>query len=223
MPPSVANKVVEHDLEPRKLEYSPPREKRKAVEPQESSSLPMMAFCFVSLQASYLTWGYLQEKVMTTEYETGRFPSATFCVFSNRVLAIVVAAAAMVLQHGRVHVPAPLFSFAPCSLSNSLSSYGQYQALRYVSFPLQTLSKSTKIIPVMLMGRLLNRKTYPWIEYFEAVCAAPRGAGARWCRRFWPSRRHPTPSRCSSRSASRSSRCPKRSARATAAPSCWAC
>ena len=41
-------------------------------------------------QASYLTWGYLQEKVMTTEYTTGRFPSAAFCVFSNRVFAIDV-------------------------------------------------------------------------------------------------------------------------------------
>ena len=38
-------------------------------------------FCFIGLQASYLTWGYVQEKVMTKEYRTGRFPSATFCVF----------------------------------------------------------------------------------------------------------------------------------------------
>ena len=147
---------------------------------------------------------------MTTEYTTGRFPSAAFCVFSNRVFAIVVAAIAMLLQHGRVHVPAPLWAFAPCSLSNSLSSYGQYQApspsprqtpldarfrtspytplhthtrlripihplnirlqaLRYVSFPLQTLSKSAKIIPVMLMGRLLNGKTYPCVEFVEVT------------------------------------------------------
>ena len=42
------------------------------------------------------------------------------------------------------------------------------QALRYVSFPLQTLSKSAKIIPVMLMGRLLNGKTYPCVEFVEA-------------------------------------------------------
>ena len=46
------------------------------------------------------------------------------------------------------------------------------QALRYVSFPLQTLSKSAKIIPVMLMGRLLNGKTYPCVE-FVAVTLTP--------------------------------------------------
>ena len=136
----------------------------------EAKSPYTLAFCFVGLQASYLTWGYIQEKVMTTEYETGKFPSATFCVFSNRVLAILVAAAVMVYQHGCVSVPAPMWAFAPCALSNSLSSWGQYQSLHYVSFPLQTLTKSTKVIPVMLMGKLLNHKKYPWVEYAEAAC-----------------------------------------------------
>lgn len=142
-----------------------PDEKGKAAHVHE---LAVLSFCFVGLQASYLTWGYVQEKVMTTDYTTGRFPSATFCVFSNRLLAILVAASVVIYQHRRLHLPAPLWAFAPCSVSNSLSSYGQYQALRYVSFPLQTLSKSTKVVPVMLMGKLLNRKSYPWIEYVEA-------------------------------------------------------
>ncbi|KAJ8601314.1 hypothetical protein CTAYLR_007210 [Chrysophaeum taylorii] len=129
-----------------------------------------LVFCFVGLQASYLTWGYVQEKVMTREYETGRFPSATFCVFSNRVLAVLVAMAMTVVHHkGELALPAPLYAFAPCALSNSLSSFGQYQALRYVSFPLQTISKSTKVIPVMLVGKLLNRKKYPYVDYVEAL------------------------------------------------------
>jgi adenosine 3'-phospho 5'-phosphosulfate transporter B2 len=136
----------------------------------EGGSPALLAFCFVGLQVSYLTWGYVQEKVMTTEYgDSGRFPSATFCVFSNRVLAILVSLCMMVYRHGSASVPAPLWVFAPCSISNSLSSYGQYQSLRYVSFPLQTLSKSTKVIPVMIMGKLLNKKAYPWIDYAEAL------------------------------------------------------
>jgi len=128
-----------------------------------------LVFCFVGLQASYLTWGYVQEKVMTTEYRTGKFPSAAFCVFSNRVLAIAIAAAIMVHKHGRMYIPAPMLAFLPCSLSNSLSSYAQYQALRYVSFQIQTLSKSTKVIPVMLLGRLVNKRSYSVTEYMEAV------------------------------------------------------
>lgn len=54
---------------------------------------------------------------------------------------------------------------ARCGLGGGV----RYQALHYVSFPLQTLSKSTKMIPVMLMGKLLNKKTYEWSEYGDAV------------------------------------------------------
>lgn len=129
-----------------------------------------LAFCFVGLQASYLTWGYVQEKVMTRTYSTGKFPSATFCVFSNRILAVTVAMIVTMARHGcRLKISAPFHSFAPCALSNSLSSFGQYQALRYVSFPLQTISKSTKVIPVMLMGKFLNQKKYPAVDYLEAL------------------------------------------------------
>jgi hypothetical protein len=31
------------------------------------------------------------------------------------------------------------------------------------------LSKSGKIIPVMLVGKLLHNRTYPWMEYAEAA------------------------------------------------------
>jgi|TARA_B110000305_G_C19168706_1_gene506144 adenosine 3'-phospho 5'-phosphosulfate transporter B2 len=41
--------------------------------------------------------------------------------------------------------------------------------VQYVSFPVQTLFKSSKIIPVMLMGRLLKNTKYPLSQYFEAA------------------------------------------------------
>ena len=133
----------------------------------EGGSRALLAFCFVGLQISYLTWGYVQEKVMTTEYgESGRFPSATFCVFSNRVLAIILSFCLMVQRHRTARVPAPAWIFAPCSISNSLSSYGQYESLHYVSFPLQTLSKSTKVIPVMIMGKVPQPS--PRVQYTSA-------------------------------------------------------
>jgi len=151
------------------LERSPLKPAAPKRPAAEGGSTALLVFCFFGLQISYLTWGYVQEKVMTTNYATGKFPSATFCVFSNRVLAILVSFVLIVYRHGTAVIPAPLWVFAPCSISNSLSSYGQYQSLRYVSFPLQTLSKSTKVIPVMLMGKLLNNKVYPRIDYIEAA------------------------------------------------------
>eukprot|EP01035_Chromulina_nebulosa_P021057 gene21057-27286_t len=128
--------------------------------------------CFVGLQLSYVTWGVVQEQLMTKEYSLGRFKSAAFCVFMNRFLALFVALAIVFgkrLAQSRPLKEAPYYYYAPSSLSNSISSWAQYEALKYVSFPTQVLSKSCKIIPVMLVGMLVNRKSYPSSEYLEAV------------------------------------------------------
>jgi hypothetical protein len=34
---------------------------------------------------------------------------------------------------------------------------------------MQVVSKSCKVIPVMLVGKALHGKSYPWVEYIEAV------------------------------------------------------
>merc|ERR1719203_1648669 len=133
--------------------------------------------CFGGLQASYLTWGYMQELIMTTEFKStehvpdGKFPSAAFCVFSNRFLAIIVAMIAVKLRHGAVFAnnSAPLLSFTPCAFSNTMSSWSQYASLKYVSFPVQTVFKSSKVIPVMLMGKVLKGTKYTTGKYCEAL------------------------------------------------------
>merc|ERR1712003_558286 len=52
--------------------------------------------------------------------------------------------------------------------SNTMSSWSQYASLRYVSFPVQTVFKSSKIIPVMVMGKVLKGTSYPRSQYLEA-------------------------------------------------------
>jgi adenosine 3'-phospho 5'-phosphosulfate transporter B2 len=119
----------------------------------------------------------MQELIMTTKFEPthhspdGRFPSAAFCVFSNRFLAIIVAMISVKLRHGSIFANnvAPLHAFTPCALSNTMSSWSQYASLRYVSFPVQTVFKSSKIIPVMVMGKILKGSTYPKSQYIEAL------------------------------------------------------
>uniref|UniRef100_A0A7S2HMN6 Sugar phosphate transporter domain-containing protein n=1 Tax=Octactis speculum TaxID=3111310 RepID=A0A7S2HMN6_9STRA len=137
-----------------------------------------LIICFIGLQVSYLTWGLMQETVVTTNYgptprvPSGKFPSATFLVFANRFLAIFVAAMLCYNRHGTLSSGAPFWYFSPCSMSNVLSSYGQYAALKYVSFPLQVLFKSTKLIPVMLMGTFLHGGKYTPRDYLEAMAIA---------------------------------------------------
>lgn len=145
-----------------------PVEKGEEPEPAESFQAKglKLAWCFVGLQGSYVTWGFIQEKVMTQRYDTGMFPSTVFLVCANRALALLVAGLLMTYSRSP---RAPFYQFSPCSISNIISSWAQYECLKYVSFPTQTLFKSSKVIPVMLVGKFLQGKTYPWIEYAEAL------------------------------------------------------
>ena len=130
-------------------------------------------FCTVGLLGSYSTWGYLQEKIMTTNYvdslgNKGRFNDSQFLVFVNRILAFAIALLVIMMRRQPRH-KAPLFKYSYCSFSNIMSSWCQYEALKYVSFPTQVLAKASKIIPVMLMGKVVSRKKYEYYEYVVAV------------------------------------------------------
>jgi adenosine 3'-phospho 5'-phosphosulfate transporter B2 len=125
-----------------------------------------LAGAFIGLQVSYLSWGLMQEYIMTKEYETGKFPSAVFIVFTNRILAFALALLIVVSKGSK---GAPLWAYGPSSISNAISSWAQYTALNYVSFPTQTLFKSTKIIPVMLVGKYVNNAKFTTRKYIDAV------------------------------------------------------
>ncbi|XP_032789058.2 adenosine 3'-phospho 5'-phosphosulfate transporter 1 isoform X1 [Daphnia magna] len=129
-------------------------------------------YCCAGLQVSYLLWGLLQEKIMTREYTDGdkieRFTDSQFLVFVNRILAFLFSGIYLLLTHQNVH-RTPLYKYSFCSVSNTLSSWCQYEALKFVSFPTQVLAKSAKVIPVMLMGKLVSRAQYKNYEYTTAV------------------------------------------------------
>ncbi|XP_035453143.2 adenosine 3'-phospho 5'-phosphosulfate transporter 1 [Spodoptera frugiperda] len=132
-----------------------------------------LAFCFIGLMSSYLVWGLLQEKIMTQVYvmsdgSTLRFSDSQFLVFVNRLAALAAAGARLACSRAAL-APVPLYKFSYCSLTNVVSAWCQYEALKYVSFPTQVLSKSCKVIPVMLMGKLVSRNKYEVYEYVTAV------------------------------------------------------
>jgi len=127
-----------------------------------------LAFCVVGLLGSYLMWGVLQERIMVTNYSFGSFESSLFLVFCNRVLALSVAITVITFTK-QPALRAPFYKFSMSALSNVVSSWCQLEALKHVSFPTQVLAKSSKLIPVMILGKYIARKVYPWQDYFEAV------------------------------------------------------
>lgn len=100
--------------------------------------------------------------------EGHRFRDSQFLVFVNRVLAFLLSGAYLLATQQPRHL-APLYKYSFCSFSNIMSSWCQYEALKFVSFPTQVLAKASKIIPVMLMGRLVSRKSYECYEYVVAA------------------------------------------------------
>ncbi|KAI8044878.1 adenosine 3'-phospho 5'-phosphosulfate transporter 1 [Drosophila gunungcola] len=147
-----------------------------SVAPKRTSSQEavQLLWCFGGLMVSYLTWGVLQEKIMTQHYlnfagESAKFKDSQFLVFSNRLLAFLVALAYLQWQPSPVRHRAPLYKYSYASFSNIMSAWFQYEALKFVNFPTQVLAKSCKIIPVMLMGKLMSKAKYESYEYVTAL------------------------------------------------------
>ncbi|XP_071962547.1 adenosine 3'-phospho 5'-phosphosulfate transporter 1-like [Antedon mediterranea] len=142
----------------------------------QKSTIPgwlTLLICVAGLQGSYLTWGVLQERIMAHEYGKDennpgeKFKNSQFLVFMNRILALITAWCIMSFSVQKPHTT-PLYRYSYCSLSNIMSSWCQYEALKFVSFPTQVLAKASKIIPVMLMGKVVSNKTFEFYEYITA-------------------------------------------------------
>lgn len=171
--PVVKTCVYGNDTKPSHHEESQAA-RSDATESSSTAQLLKLLFCAGGLQVSYLTWGVLQERVMTrtygaTETEPGeRFKDSQFLVFMNRILAFTISGLYCTLTKQPRH-GAPVYKYSFASLSNIMSSWCQYEALKFISFPTQVLAKASKVIPVMLMGKIVSRKSYEYWEYLTAV------------------------------------------------------
>lgn len=153
-----------------------------AVKPQQTTMQIAIKLCFCAggLYSSYLTWGVLQERIITRSYgadEAGvggeKFSDSQFLVFINRFSAFLIAGIYLQMKRQQQH-SCPFYKYSFCSLSNIMSSWFQYEALKFVSFPTQVLAKACKVIPVMLMGKVVSGNKYP---LFDWATAAQLGVG----------------------------------------------
>jgi adenosine 3'-phospho 5'-phosphosulfate transporter B2 len=151
--------------------------------------------CFSGIMIFFLVYGLTQEKIMTTSYDEtgknfpvsyiyltfrepftsqgsdgGRFKDTAFLVFINRIVSIMVSLIIMIwLKPEPLRPSVPLHFYGIISISNFLSTFCQYEALKYVTFPIQTLGKCAKMIPVLVIGTITGRKQYSWREYLIGI------------------------------------------------------
>jgi len=107
-----------------------------------------------------VVYGLIQERIMTLPYDGAVFTASVFLVFCNRFVAIIYAFCMMLAKQEAKRHQAPIWKYACVSVSNVAASSCQYEALKYVSFPVQMLGKSFKMMPVMLWGIAISGKSY---------------------------------------------------------------
>mmetsp|Transcript_20699 Transcript_20699/g.62393 ORF Transcript_20699/g.62393 Transcript_20699/m.62393 type:complete len:363 (-) Transcript_20699:293-1381(-) len=129
-----------------------------------------VAWCVAGILGSLLLYGVMQERIMAEPFRGERFTHSLLLVLCNRLTTFAVAAATLLVRGLDARPQAPLYAYAAVSLSNVVATTCQYEALRYLSFPLQTLGKTSKMLPVMLWGAVILHKRYRWRDY--AIAAA---------------------------------------------------
>ena len=68
-----------------------------------------------------------------------------------------------------VYFRAGFFDFSFVSISNVLSAWFQYEALKLVNFTTVVLFKGSRILPVMIMGRIISKTKNSAFDWITAV------------------------------------------------------
>jgi len=104
------------------------------------------------------------------DYQGEVFKNSQFLVLVNKLLSLIISGVYCFRKNiPKVQIKKVVGACSFSAASNVLSSWFQYEALKYVSYPLHVLSKSCKLIPVMLASRLISRKIYCKREWANAA------------------------------------------------------
>ncbi|XP_026443163.1 UDP-galactose/UDP-glucose transporter 5-like [Papaver somniferum] len=128
-------------------------------------------FAVAGIMTTLVIYGVLQEKIMRVPYGENKefFRYSLFLVFCNRITTSAVSAGSLLASKKALDPVAPIYKYCLISVSNILTTTCQYEALKYVSFPVQTLAKCAKMIPVMVWGTMIMQKKYKGQDYLFAV------------------------------------------------------
>lgn len=134
----------------------------------------LLLACVMGIYASYLTQGVLQETLSTKKFgpQGVRFAHLSSLNAVQCWVCFVWAALLVALFDKRkpgAEYP-PFTAYWKPAITNCVGPACGLAALKYISYPAQVLAKSSKMIPVMLMGTLLHGKRYSALEY--ACCLA---------------------------------------------------
>jgi len=118
---------------------------------------------------SLVVYGVLQERIMAVEYGGELFGYSVFLVLCNRVAAVIFSVCMALGKGEELSAKAPIWKYIIISFTNVYASTCQYEALKYVSFAVQMLCKSFKMMPVMVWGMIIVGKSYGLRDWLVAL------------------------------------------------------
>jgi len=128
-----------------------------------------LCLCGLGIFVCYFYYGILQERITRGKYQLGeeeeRFTCIQALVFFQCVVNYLYAflMSKTVLQQGEDTTKSSYYAI--CSFTYLLAMVSSNKALSWVNYPTQVVGKSCKPIPVMILGVLVGRKSYPLLKY----------------------------------------------------------
>ncbi|PSR85048.1 UDP-galactose/UDP-glucose transporter like [Actinidia chinensis var. chinensis] len=130
----------------------------------------VLAVCVAGIWSAYIYQGFLQETVSTKRYgaDKNRFEHLAFLNLAQNVVCLIWSFIMIKLWSSSSSGGAPWWSYWSAGITNTIGPAMGIEALKYISYPAQVLAKSSKMIPVMLMGTIVYGIRYTLPEY---VCS----------------------------------------------------
>ncbi|XAR56029.1 hypothetical protein NMG60_11036312 [Bertholletia excelsa] len=127
----------------------------------------VLAFCVAGIWSAYIYQGVLQETVSTKRFgpDQKRFEHLAFLNLAQNVVCLIWSFIMIKLWSSGNRNGAPWWSYWSAGITNTIGPAMGIEALKYISYPAQVLAKSSKMIPVMLMGTLVYGIRYTLPEY----------------------------------------------------------
>ncbi|ODV94476.1 hypothetical protein PACTADRAFT_51305 [Pachysolen tannophilus NRRL Y-2460] len=145
-----------------------------------NSLIATLIICVAGIYSSFLIWSILQEKISTTTYKNSeRFNSPLFVNTIQSFFACAVGSIYLSIKSKKFTTPLSIFvedgskkldfqvlqKFLVIATAQSLSSPISYKSLKHLNYLVFLLSKSCKLIPVMMVQFLVFGKKFPPHKY----------------------------------------------------------
>ncbi|KAL8550355.1 hypothetical protein ACS0TY_008974 [Phlomoides rotata] len=134
----------------------------------------LLLFCVAGIWSAYIYQGLLQETVSTKRFgpDKKRFEHLAFLNLAQSVVCLIWSFLMIKIWTNGGDAGAPWWSYWSAGITNTIGPTMGIEALKYISYPAQVLAKSSKMIPVMLMGTLVYGIKYTFPEYVCSLLVA---------------------------------------------------